>query len=67
MGENISVDLSLFVLLYKKNFMNKLKFDDLKKIKNNTYIIDCTNFLYFHSEERFFYSVFVPTEYLLKK
>ena len=30
-GENISVDLSLFVLLYNANFMNKLKFYDLKK------------------------------------
>ena len=30
---NISVDLSLFVLLYNTNFMNKLKFNDNKELK----------------------------------
>ena len=37
-GGNISVDLSLFVLLYNTNFMNKLKFNNLNKFKtqNNT-------------------------------
>ena len=30
---NIYVDLSLFVLLYNTNFMNKLKFNDLKKLR----------------------------------
>ena len=31
-GGTISVDLSLIVLVYYINFMNKLKFNDLKKI-----------------------------------
>ena len=31
-GGTISVDLSLIVLVYNINFMNKLKFNDLKKI-----------------------------------
>ena len=35
----MSVDLSFFGLLYNINFMNKLKFDDLKKIKNYFSII----------------------------
>ena len=30
-GGNISVDLPLFVLLYKTNFINKLKFNDFFK------------------------------------
>ena len=38
-GGNISVDLTLFVLLCNSNFINKLKFNDIKKFK------DCTNFL----------------------
>ena len=32
-GGNIYVDLSLFVLLYNTNFMNKLKFNDFLKLK----------------------------------
>ena len=33
-GGNISVDLSLFGLLYNTNFTNKLKFNDFLKTKN---------------------------------
>ena len=32
-GGNISVDLSLFVLLYNTSFMKKLKFNDFLKTK----------------------------------
>ena len=32
-SRNISVDLSLFVLLYNTDFMNKLKFNDFLKLK----------------------------------
>ena len=32
-GRTISVDLSLFVLFYNTNFMNKLKFNDFFKLK----------------------------------
>ena len=39
-----SVDLSLFVLLYNTNFMNKIKFNACLKIKNKKWYIDCTNF-----------------------
>ena len=35
MGVNISVDLSLFVLLCNTNFMKKLKFNDFFKTKTN--------------------------------
>ena len=42
-GANIFVDLSLFVLLFNTNFMNKLKSMISLKLKKG---IDCTNFLY---------------------
>ena len=56
-GENISVDLSLFVLLYNANFMNKLKFYDLKKKANNNsltvhIIFNLQNHPTFRLEER---------------
>ena len=40
-GGNISVDFALIVLLYNTNFMNKLKFNDLFKIKNLKLLIYC--------------------------
>ena len=51
---------SLFVLLYNTNFMNKLKFNDILKTKNDKQFIDCTVHIFFnlqnhptlHSEER---------------
>ena len=55
MGWNyISVDLSLFVLLYNTNFIHKLKFNDLKIINYLTLQIfeNLQNNPTFHSEER---------------
>ena len=37
-GEIISVDLSLFALLYNTNVMNKLKFNDLFKTKTKFFL-----------------------------
>ena len=54
----MSVDLSLFTLLYNTNFTNKLKFNDFFKLKtkNNTLTIQTfynpENQPTFHSEER---------------
>ena len=39
MGGNISVNLSLFALLYYTNFTYKLKFNDFKKIKTNNNLL----------------------------
>ena len=51
-GGNVSVDLSSFVLLYNKNFMNELKFND----KNNSLTVqiffNLQNHPTFHSKER---------------
>ena len=55
MGGNISVDLSMFVLLYNTNFLNKLQFNDLKNPKNLlaiTKILNLQNHPTFQSEER---------------
>ena len=38
-GGNIFVDLSLFVLLYNSNIMNKIKFTDFVKNKKQKHII----------------------------
>ena len=38
-GGNISVNLSLFVLLYYTNFKYKLKFNDLKKLNTNNNLL----------------------------
>ena len=47
MGGHISVDLSVFVLLYYTNCINKLKFHDFLKTKNKTISLTvCTNFLH---------------------
>ena len=49
-GGNISVDLSLFVLLYNSNFMNKPKFkDSLQTVK---FFYNLQNRHTFHSEDR---------------
>ena len=55
----ISVDLSLFVLLYNSNFMNSLKFNDInKKFKTTNNTLTVQIFYYqqnhptFHLEER---------------
>ena len=56
-GGNISVNLTLFVLLYNTNFMNKLRFNEFLRKK----FIDCTNVLqstkspsFLYLEERLF-------------
>ena len=43
--EFFSVDLSLFVLLYITNFMNKLEFNDFFKTENLSNSLTVTNFL----------------------
>ena len=52
-GGNISVDLSLVVLLYNTNFLNKLKFNDFLKLKteNNSLIVQI--FFNIHSPPTF--------------
>ena len=44
-GENNSVDLSLFVLIYITNFINQLKFNDFLKTKSDIFFIGCTHFV----------------------
>ena len=44
-GRIISVDLSLFVLYYNENFINKINFDDFQEIKNKIKFFDITHFL----------------------
>ena len=57
-GGNNSVDLSLFVLLYNTNLINKLKFNIYKETKTKNYsltvqiFINLENHPTFHSEER---------------
>ena len=56
-GGNISEDLSLFYFAYNTNFINKLKFNDLKTIKNTNSMtvqvfFNLQNHPTFHSEER---------------
>ena len=55
-GGTISVDLSLFVLLYNANFINKLKFNDffwkLKQFIDCKKMFSLQNQPTFHSEER---------------
>ena len=49
-SRNISVDLSLFVLLYNTDFMNKLKFNDFLKLKK--IFFNLRNHPTFNSEKR---------------